>query len=168
MKFVNVTYGLKGDTKQYTYIVNDNVKVGQVIFPSFRHLPDGKITATVGIVQTTNRVTSKEGISMARLMEEKGIVANYIALNSKNIRDNKQRDEKGQFVGGTGYSKTEKNEYGLYASTTPENYENAPSQKKDTMQELNIQLANNQEQSNKRETFDSYVNQYFDVNSRKG
>ena len=119
MKFVNITYGLKGQSKQYTYLVNDNVKVGQVIFPSFRHFPDGKITSTVGIVQTTNSVTSKEGLNMARMMNEKGIVPNYIATTLNKPTDLMR--ENGKFVSGTGISKTAINEENMYVSTTPDN-----------------------------------------------
>lgn len=165
MKFVNITYGLKGESKQYTYLVNDNVKVGQVIFPSFRHYPDGKITATVGIVQTTNSVTSKEGLNMSKMMNEKGIVPNYIAtsLNKTN------------FQSGTGISKTMINENNMYVSTTPENYENAKTTSKMIeTKEINKELASEQEGSNKdvnknveinarsnKETYDDYVGKYF-------
>ena len=165
MKFVNITYGLKGESKQYTYLVNDNVKVGQVIFPSFRHYPDGKITATVGIVQTTNSVTSKEGLNMAKMMSEKGIVPNYIAtsLNKTN------------FQSGTGISKTMINESNMYVSATPENYDNAKLTSRITeTQALNEQLATEQEGSDKdvnknveinvrsnKETYDDYVGKYF-------
>ena len=165
MKFVNITYGLKGESKQYTYLVNDNVKVGQVIFPSFRHYPDGKITATVGIVQTTNSVTSKEGLNMSKMMNEKGIVPNYIAtsLNKTN------------FQSGTGISKTMINENNMYISTTPENYDNAKTTNKMIeTKEINRELANEQEGSNKdvnknveinarsnKETYDDYVGKYF-------
>lgn len=165
MKFVNITYGLKGESKQYTYLVNDNAKVGQVIFPSFRHFPDGKITSTVGIVQTTNSVTSKEGLNMSKMMNEKGIVPNYIAtsLNKTN------------FQSGTGISKTMINENNMYVSSTPENYDNAKTTPKmvETKQ-LNEQLASEQEGSNKdvnknieinarnhKETYDDYVGKYF-------
>ena len=165
MKFVNITYGLKGESKQYTYLVNDNVKVGQVIFPSFRHYPDGKITATVGIVQTTNSVTSKEGLNMSKMMNEKGIVPNYIAtsLNKTN------------FQSGTGISKTMINENNMYISTTPENYDNAKTTNKMIeTKEINKELASEQEGSNKdvnknveinarsnKETYDDYVGKYF-------
>ena len=165
MKFVNITYGLKGQSKQYTYLVNDNVKVGQVIFPSFRHYPDGKITATVGIVQTTNSVTSKEGLNMSKMMNEKGIVPNYIAtsLNKTN------------FQSGTGISKTMINENNMYVSTTPENYDNAKTTSKMIeTKEINKDLASEQEGSNKdvnknveinarsnKETYDDYVGKYF-------
>lgn len=165
MKFVNITYGLKGESKQYTYLVNDKVKVGQVVFPSFRHYPDGKITATVGIVQTTNSVTSKEGLNMSKMMNEKGIVPNYIAtsLNKTNF----QKD--------TGISKTMINENNMYVSTTPENYDHAKTTSKMIeTKEINKELASEQEGSNKdvnknveinartnKETYDDYVGKYF-------
>ena len=173
MKFVNITYGLKGQSKQYTYLVNDNVKVGQVVFPSFRHFPDGKITATVGIVQTTNSVTSKEGINMAKMMTEQGIVPNYIATSLK--KPTELMRENGKFISGTGISKTEINEENMYVSTTPENYDNVrESNKVLQTQDLNKQLAGEQSGSNKdsntnievnarngKETFQEYVGRFF-------
>lgn len=51
MKFANVTYGTHGDTKEYTYLVNDNVKAGEVLQPSVIHYKSGKVFATTGIAQ---------------------------------------------------------------------------------------------------------------------
>ena len=174
MKFVNITYGLKGQSQQYTYLVNDNVKVGQVIFPSFRHYPDGKITSTVGIVQTTNSVTSKEGINMAKMMNEKGIVPNYIATTLNKPSD-VIRDNNGKFVGGTGISKTELDSSNKYVSTTPDNYDNIrDSNRVVSTQTTNENLMAEQSGSNKdtntnyqinarngKETYQDYVNRYF-------
>lgn len=173
MKFVNITYGLKGQSKQYTYLVNDNVKVGQVIFPSFRHFPDGKITATVGIVQTTNSVTSKEGMNMAKMMSEKGIVPNYIATTLN--KPTEVLRENGKFVGGTGIGKTAINEDNVYISTTPENYDNMKNTSRVTAtQDINKQVMSEQSGSNKdsntnveinarngKETYQEYVGRYF-------
>lgn len=174
MKFVNITYGLKGESKQYTYLVNDNVKVGQVLFPSFRHFPDGKITATVGIVQTTNSVTSKDGINMAKMLNEQGIVPNYIATTLNKPND-LMRDDGGKFMGGTGISKTTLNDQNQYVSTTPDNYDNVKdSNRVKATQNINIQLAEEQGGSSKttnenievnarngKETYQEYVNRYF-------
>lgn len=173
MKFVNITYGLKGQSKQYTYLVNDNVKVGQVIFPSFRHFPDGKITATVGIVQTTNSVTSKEGMNMAKMMSEKGIVPNYIATTLN--KPTEVLRENGKFVGGTGIGKTEIDNNNMYVSTTPENYDNMKNTSRVTAtQDINKQVMSEQSGSNKdsntnveinarngKETYQEYVGRYF-------
>ena len=173
MKFVNITYGLKGQSKQYTYLVNDNVKVGQVIFPSFRHFPDGKITETVGIVQTTNSVTSKEGMNMAKMMSEKGIVPNYIATTLN--KPTEVLRENGKFVGGTGIGKTEIDNNNMYVSTTPENYDNMKNTSRVTAtQDINKQVMSEQSGSNKdsntnveinarngKETYQEYVGRYF-------
>ena len=37
MKFANVTYGTHGDSAEYTYLVNDNVKAGEVLQQSVIH-----------------------------------------------------------------------------------------------------------------------------------
>lgn len=161
MKFVNITYGLKGQSKQYTYLVNDNVKVGQVVFPSFRHYPDGKITATVGVVQTTNSVTSKDGINMAKMMNEQGIVPNYIATSLNKPTDIMR--ENGKFVSGTGIAKTELNDENLYASTTPENYDNVKNSNKVlSTQSVNKELAREQSPSVKN------GNTNIEINARNG
>lgn len=51
MKFANVTYGTHGDSAEYTYLVNDNVKAGEVLQPSVIHYQSKKVFATTGIVQ---------------------------------------------------------------------------------------------------------------------
>jgi len=168
MKFINLTYGLKGESKQYTYLVNDNVKVGQVVFPSFRHKPDGKICGTVGIVQTTNSVTSKSGIEMSKMMESKGITPNYMVTSGTlKVGNDVMKDENGRFVGGSGISKTQVNEENLYVSTTPDNYNPDNARAKST-QEMNKQLMANQQETRKEqyEPYDKYVSRYYDIKGR--
>lgn len=60
-KFAKVSYGLRGDTKQYIYVVNDNVRVGDVLQPSVKHYISGKIYGTTGIAQhTSKRLSGKD------------------------------------------------------------------------------------------------------------
>lgn len=173
MKFINLTYGLKGQSKQYTYLVNDNVKVGQVVFPAFRHLPDGKIAKTVGIVQTTNSVTSKDGINMAKMMNEKGIVPNYITTNLNKPNEVFRDESSGKFIKGTSLQ-TEIGADGNYVAKSPDNWENVKTTNRvSSMQDMNAQLVSSQPASNKeqnanidvngrgnKETFQEYVNKF--------
>lgn len=56
-KLAEVTYGLGGEGRKYTYVVNDNVRVGQVLNPSVKHYKSGKIFGTTAIVQNTRKDT---------------------------------------------------------------------------------------------------------------
>ncbi len=56
-KLAEVTYGLGGEGRKYTYVVNDNVRVGQVLNPSVKHYKSGKIFGTTAIVQNTKKDT---------------------------------------------------------------------------------------------------------------
>lgn len=60
-KFARVTYGLRGDTAEYIYVVNDNVRAGDVLQPSVKHYKSGRIYGTTGIAQKVNKnLTSEE------------------------------------------------------------------------------------------------------------
>lgn len=173
MKLINITYGLKGQSNEYTYLVDGDAKVGQIVFPAFRHLPDGKIAKTVGIIQSTNSLTSKQGINMSKILNEKGVVVDYIGTKL-NKQTQVPRGDDGRFVGGTGFSKTIKNDNGKYVSTTPDNYDNAKNSSKVVeTQQLNEKLVSYQEASTKEngyvdvsrrgnvETYEEYTNRYF-------
>lgn len=64
-KIVNVTYGTKGDTAMYTYVVNDNVRNGDYITPTVKHYISGKEFSTTGIVQQGGKATGKLGQELA-------------------------------------------------------------------------------------------------------
>lgn len=57
-KFAQVTYGSHGDTQSYTYVVNDNIRKGAVVYPNVTHHVSGKEFTTMGIVQDTTKVAS--------------------------------------------------------------------------------------------------------------
>ena len=59
-KFARVTYGLRGDTEEYIYVVNDNVRAGDVLQPSVKHYVSGKIYGTTGIAQKVNKTLTSE------------------------------------------------------------------------------------------------------------
>lgn len=68
-KFANVTYGLHGGKKQYTYVVNDKTRAGDIIHPSVKHHRSGKIFGTTGIVQSAVKDKSKTGEQMKSTLE---------------------------------------------------------------------------------------------------
>ena len=74
-KFAEVTYGTHGDTKAYTYVVNDNVRTGDFIHPTVKHKISGKIFGTTGIVQSSSKTTSVTGIQKQQELDSKGIKA---------------------------------------------------------------------------------------------
>lgn len=52
MKFANVTYGTHGDSAEYTYLVNDNVKAGEVLQPSVIHYQSKKVLLLRALCRT--------------------------------------------------------------------------------------------------------------------
>ena len=94
MKFANVTYGTHGDSAEYTYLVNDNVKAGEVLQPSVIHYQSKKVFATTGIVQNFHESVSSS---------VEGKVATVLKGKEVGLSDRIQ-GEKGRFAGS--YSKT--------------------------------------------------------------
>ncbi len=120
MKIINLTYGLKGENqRKYTYLVNDNVRNGQVVFPNVKHYQSGKIYGTVGIVQNTYNQNSRQGKKAVNDLENEGKTLSGTAITGKGATN-----EMG------GISQTEKSADGLYVGTdkTINNYD---TQKKD-------------------------------------
>lgn len=114
-KFANITYGTKGDTEQYTYVVNDSVNVGDIVQPSVKHYKSGKIYGTTGIIQNTAKETSVKGKEIAQNLDKEGKSAVNL-YSGKDIGAVRQKDvSSGKFKGGT-YQKPTKNEQGVYAT----------------------------------------------------
>lgn len=104
-KFAEVTYGTKGQSKRYTYVVNDNVRTGDFLHPTVKHSRSGKLYATTGIVQKLNKTTSKQGQEKSALLEAKGVEAEE-ALTSRDIGAKRLRDKSGAFQRDGGMGKT--------------------------------------------------------------
>lgn len=115
-KFAQVTYGSHGDTQTYTYIVNDSVKAGAVVYPTVTHYKSKKDFSTMGIVQETNKMYKKgkqivndEGISYEQLPTKKGQeIIQELQDKNKDILTNKWNGEPDQrnMVSGIKYIKT--------------------------------------------------------------
>lgn len=69
-KFAKVTYGSHGDTKPYTYIVNDSVNAGAVVYPVVTHYLTKNDFTTMGIVQSTNNMYKKGTSTLTKKGEE--------------------------------------------------------------------------------------------------
>lgn len=107
-KFANITYGTKGDTEQYTYIVNDSVRTGDFIHPSVKHPKSGKVYGTTGIIQSTAKETSKTGQKIKQEMQSKGAEPTK-AYTGKEVGAKRGQTETGAFEK-SGLTKTVKNE----------------------------------------------------------
>lgn len=82
-KFANVTYGTKGDTALYTYLVNDTVNAGDIIQPSVKHYKSRKIFGTTAIVQNTAKEMSVKGKQIQRVLSGKQVGAERARANGK-------------------------------------------------------------------------------------
>lgn len=110
MKFVDVTYGTKGDTGLYTYAVNNSVRVGDILQVSVRHYKNGKIFGTTAIAQKTGSQNSVQGQEMKQQAQENardGQIAE--ALTSKDLGMGRTRTAQGRFAY-EGVGKTAKDE----------------------------------------------------------
>jgi hypothetical protein len=111
-KFAKLTYGTKGESGQYTYIVNDSVRVGQYLNPAVTHPKSGKVYGTTGIVQSTSKNTDYAGdIKTALSAGETGV--------------KQERTLKGAFAETGLPSKPIKSEDGIYRAPEGKLYENA-------------------------------------------
>ena len=90
-KFAKITYGTQGQSKEYTYVVNDNVRVGSFIEPAFKHFPDGKICSTIGIVQSTAKEATAKGKQFKEELGGKDVVKTYtgkeLGIDKENISE---------------------------------------------------------------------------------
>lgn len=157
MKIINITYGLKGDKPQkYTYLVNDNVRNGQVVFPNVKHYKSGKIYGTVGVVQNTYNPNSKNGRNAVNELEANGKNLTGTAITGKGAIN-----QMGSI------SRTQKGENGLYVGTetTINNY--------DTQKKENPYIENRKSTTardridSEYQTADEYISQ-FEYNERGG
>lgn len=157
MKIINVTYGLKGDNeKKYTYLVNDNVRNGQVVFPNVKHYKSGKVYGTVGIVQNSFKEGSRSAKQAVNDLENSGKTLTGTAITGK-----------GAINQMGAISKTQKGDNNLYVGTdkTVENYD---TQKKDNPYIKNrLQTSANDRLSGEYQSADEYLSQ-FEFEERSG
>lgn len=111
-KFANVTYGTKGDTALYTYLVNDTVNAGDIIQPSVKHYKSGKIFGTTAIVQNTAKEMSVKGKQIRSELSSSGKVAQEV-LSGKQVGAERARAN-GKFVGTPSPKPTRNAETGMY------------------------------------------------------
>lgn len=108
MKFAQVGYGHdgRGDGKDgvgYTYVVNDNVRVGQQIGIAVKHVKSKKIFGTTGQVLETHKnleggkVSDSLKDNLQRMLEEKGENAFVVTRTSREMGLPRQRGSRGTF-----------------------------------------------------------------------
>lgn len=114
MKFAQVGYGSegKGTGKQgegYTYLVNDNVRVGNKLTPIVKHAVSEKIFVTTGLVisKVTNNMPNvvgkdgealkKEDFTNAYRQSELGVKRTQ-GENGKFVKDRSTHDANGEYV----------------------------------------------------------------------
>lgn len=162
-KLAQVTYGTQGDTGQYTYVVNDNVRTGDYIHPSVKHYKSGKIFGTTGIVQSTAKETSKTGQELKQELQSKGIEPTR-AYTGKEVGAKAEKDARGRFVGGSGLGKTMRNEEtGMRQAREGTDFHR--SQYIEQTRQANVQRREQQE-SGQRETFESYSEPFMNKNNK--
>lgn len=168
-KLAQVTYGTNGDTGQYTYVVNDNVRTGDYIHPSVKHYKSGKIFGTTGIVQSTAKETSKTGQELKQAIENKTDrngkpIELQRAYTGKEVGAKAEKDASGRFVGGSGLGKTIRNEEtGMRQAREGTDFHR--SQYIEQTRQANVQRREQQE-SGQRETFDSYSEPFMKKNNK--
>jgi len=119
-KFANVTYGTGGATKEYTYVVNDSVRLGDIIQPSVVHYKSKKVFGTTGIVQSTAKETSTVGQKVKQKAEsemaDKGNTGDIAeALTAKDIGLAQERTAQGTYATNEPLGKTVRGETGRRA-----------------------------------------------------
>lgn len=153
-KFAKVTYGTQGDTEEYTYVVNDNVRTGDWIQPSVKHYISGKIFGTTGIIQSTQKNLDSK---TAQELSGKEIANAY---TQKDLGINPERTEKGTFATQGALGKTQKNEItGKYQAKPGQEFVNTSNITKTRLGNVSMR---EQQQAETAESFDSYSKQFMD------
>ena len=103
-KFARVGYGSAGQGvgesgQGYTYIVNDNVRTGDIIQPSVKHWKSKTIYATTGKILGTNKENTAKG-KEAKANAEKNGAEVVNAYTGKELGAVRETGDKGRYVAG--------------------------------------------------------------------
>lgn len=158
-KFANVTYGTQGDTAEYTYVVNDNVRTGDYIHPSVKHYKSGKVFGTTAIIQSTAKETSVKGKQTLQALQQDGIEP-VKAYTGKEVGAQRDRGEGGKFGQGSGLPKTYRDEE-TGRRKAPDDYQFNQSQYIRQARQGNVEARKQYEAQKQQETFDSYSKKYM-------
>lgn len=165
MKFAQVGYGSQGQGKGktengYTYIVNDNVKVGTVLQPSVIHYKNGKIFATTGIVVgTENSLSTQKGQKVRRELFDNGKTVSDLAeaLTGKELGVSQGRTAKGTFTTTKGTRDALSGEYKTTAYERASRGGNILLRKQDS----GLEIADTEKAQGAVETFESYSKKFM-------
>lgn len=152
-KFAKVTYGTKGDTAEYTYVVNDNVRTGDWIQPSVKHYISGKIFGTTGIIQSTQKQLDN---ATKTAIGDKDIATAY---TQKELGINPERTEKGTFGTQGALGKAIKNEAtGMYQAQPGKEFVATSNITKARLGNVAMREA---QKGGEADTFDTYSKQFM-------
>jgi len=156
-KIAQVTYGTHGDTRTYTYIVNDNVRSGDYLRLSVKHAKSGTVFDTTAIAQKLSTETSKNGQAIKQDLNKNGVeLAN--AYTGKELGVQRQRTAQGKFesIGG-GMGKTEKNaETGMFQAKGGKEFQ--PNKYIQQVGKLNVEKRIVQDENTPQKPNTQYVN----------
>ena len=176
-KLVDVSYGSSGNPKKrlYTYVVNDDVRVGQFLNVAVTHPVSGTVYGTTAIAQEeTPKGSEQEAKKIKQLEDVTKVVVDkdgYAKIEKgvtpKRVYDAKDagmpdagllgRTEKGRFVsksGGLGTKAVFNEETGRYEARAGKKYE-----WNETIEK--IRQYNVEKNNNPQETFDSYSKDFL-------
>lgn len=111
VKFAKVGYGSDGrglgkTTDGYTYVVNDNVRAQDIIYPSAYNIPAKRIIGTTGRVLSTAKETSVKGQKIRQELDSGGADGNKApispayAMTTKEAGAKPERGKTGRFDAG--------------------------------------------------------------------
>lgn len=170
-KLAQVTYGLDGQGKPYTYVVNDNIRAGQVINPIVKHYQSGNTFATTGIIQASVQRDSLRGQSLEEGVKQ--VTDGQPLTESKTASGlgitRETRGAGGRFTGSQGATggagKVIKDtETGRYSAENPEEYVGnsyIQAQRGANLQYAKTQVAETPIQKDAQETFAQYSKKFM-------
>lgn len=170
-KLAQVTYGLDGQGEPYTYVVNDNVRAGQVINPIVKHYKSGNTFATTGIIQASVQRDSVRGQSLEEGVKQ--VTDGQELAESKTASGlgitRETRGSGGRFsgsqssTGGAGKI-TKDSETGRYSAENPEEYVGnsyIQAQRGANLQNAKTPIAETPIQQDAQETFAQYSKKFM-------
>lgn len=109
VKFAKVGYGSDGrglgkTTDGYTYVVNDNVRAQDIIYPSAYNIPAKRIIGTTGRVLSTAKETSVKGQKIRQELDSGGADGNKAPISPAYAMTTKEagaKPERGKTAGST-------------------------------------------------------------------
>lgn len=157
VKFAKVGYGSDGrgigkTTDGYTYVVNDNVRAQDIIYPSAFNIPAQRIIGTTGKVLSTAKEMSVKGQKIKQELDSGGANGNKEPINPAYVMTTKEAG-----------AKPERGQSGKFISSG----EDAVSAQGKQTRKANVEAREVQGEKQSGETFESYSARFIQ-DGRKG